>query len=217
MVKYVFIALFAVASVIHLAQSWKDDQRRAWSKPFLLLFLLLFYLFAAKEISWVLVAALFFSWLGDVLLIPKGSKWFLAGGIAFLVSHILFILVYAPHVAWTKTHLWLLLPACVYLGAAAAIILKIRPNVPKALQFPMLLYLAVNSTMNLFALAMLLTLKSPGAAVAYAGAVLFYISDCTLYLVRYHENKNLIFKKHFTVMLTYLLGECLITVGMLMI
>ena len=45
----------------------------------------------------------------------------------------------------------------------------------------------------------------------------FFTSDCTLYLVRYHKNKDLIFKKHFTVMLTYLLGEALITVGMLLI
>ena len=31
------------------------------------------------------------------------------------------------------------------------------------------------------------------------------------------ENENLIFKKHFTVMLTYLLGELLITQGILML
>ena len=59
--------------------------------------------------------------------------------------------------------------------------------------------------------------QSAGSIVAYVGAVFFFISDCTLYLVRYHDNKDLIFRKHFTVMLTYLLGEALITIGMLMI
>jgi hypothetical protein len=62
-----------------------------------------------------------------------------------------------------------------------------------------------------------MTLHNAGSVVAYIGAVSFFVSDCTLYLVRYHDNKELIFKKHFTVMLTYLLGEALITVGMLML
>ena len=57
--------------------------------------------------------------------------------------------------------------------------------------------------------------KNIWGAVAFAGAVLFFISDCTLFLVRYHKNKNLIFKRHFTVMLTYLLGELLIVIGVL--
>ena len=53
--------------------------------------------------------------------------------------------------------------------------------------------------------------------MAYAGAVLFFVSDCALFLVRYHKNKNLVYRRHFTVMLTYVLGELLITQGMLML
>ena len=221
MIQYVFLALFAIVSGVHLWDSWKDNaKRRAYTKPFLLILLLLFYLFAAKEkgISWVLTAALFFSWLGDVLLIPKGTKWFVSGGIAFLISHILFIAVYVPQVTWEGAVWWLLIPAAlVYYGISVKVTLTLKDNIPKPMLIPMILYLLANSTMNLTALWQLTTLKSAGAAIAYAGAVLFFISDCTLYLVRYHKNKDLIFKKHFTVMLTYLLGECLITVGMLMI
>ena len=217
--KYIFFALFLLASVIHLIDSWRDNaKRRAYTKPFLLIFLLLFYLFAAKEISWVLAAALLFSWLGDVLLIPKGTPWFIAGGIAFLVSHILFIFAYLPAIKWESAVWWILIPAAlVYYGISVTVTLKLKGNIPGAMIVPMILYLLANSTMNLAAMTQLMTLRNAGAAVAYAGAVFFFISDCTLYLVRYHKNKNLIFKKHFTVMLTYLLGECLITVGLLMI
>ena len=70
--------------------------------------------------------------------------------------------------------------------------------------------------MNLFALMRLFTMHSAGSIVAYVGAVLFFISDCTLFLVRYYRNKDLIFKRHFTVMLTYLAGEMLIVLGILM-
>ena len=217
--QYVFLSLFVIVSVIHLIDSWRDNaKRRAYTKPLLLILLLLFYFFAAKEISWVLAAALLFSWLGDVLLIPKGTPWFIAGGIAFLVSHILFIFAYLPAIRWERAVWWILIPAALlYYGISVTVTLKLKGNIPVAMIVPMILYLLANSTMNLAALTQLMTLRNAGAAVAYAGAVFFFISDCTLYLVRYHTNKNLIFKKHFTVMLTYLLGECLITVGLLMI
>ena len=218
--KYVFFVLFLAASAVHLWDSWRDNgQRRKITKPMLLIFLLLFYCCATKQFSWVLAAALLTSWLGDVLLMPKGTKWFIMGGVSFLISHILFIFAYLPQIQWSAVIWWILIPAAiVYYGISVKVTLSVKDNMEsKAMLAPMILYLLINSTMNLCALAQLMTLKNAGAAVAYAGAVLFFISDCTLYLVRYHSNKDLIFKKHFTVMFTYILGECLITVGLLMI
>ena len=220
MVKWIFLALFIIVSAIHLFDSWRDNgRRRKYTKPLLLITLTLFYCFAAKTISPVLVAALLTSWLGDVLLMPKGTKWFIMGGVSFLISHILFIFAYLPQIQWSAVIWWILIPAAiVYYGISVKVTLSVKNNMEsKAMLAPMILYLLINSTMNLCALAQLMSLKSAGAAVAYIGAVLFFISDCTLYLVRYHSNKDLIFKKHFTVMFTYILGECLITVGLLMI
>ena len=220
MLPYVFLALFLLVSAFHLYDSWTDNaRRRAYTKPFLLILLLLYYVFSAGDaFSWVLASALLTSWLGDVLLIPKGNKWFVSGGISFLVSHVLFIFVYLPRVQWDKVILWVLIPAAlVYAGVSVAVTRAIREKTPKMMLVPLALYLLTNSTMNLFALSQFMTLKSAGAVVAYIGAVCFFASDCTLYLVRYHKKEDLIFKKHFTVMLTYLLGEALITVGMLLI
>ena len=218
-IAYVFLALFCAVSCVHLVHSWRDEpKKRAYTKPFLLPLLIGFYVFAAKSVSPVLLAALLTSWLGDVLLIPKGTKWFVMGGLSFLASHVLFMCVYLPRLGFSPWNLWVLLPAAaVYYGISVKVTLTLRETLPKMMLVPMILYLLANSTMNLFALLQLLTLRSVGAGVAYAGAVLFFASDCTLYLVRYHKNKDLIFKKHFTVMLTYLLGEALITVGVLLL
>ena len=152
--QYVFLSLFVIVSVIHLIDSWRDNaKRRAYTKPFLLILLLLFYFFAAKEISWVLAAALLFSWLGDVLLIPKGTPWFIAGGIAFLVSHILFIFAYLPAIRWERAVWWILIPAALlYYGISVTVTLKLKGNIPVAMIVPMILYLLANSTMNLAAL-----------------------------------------------------------------
>ncbi|MBR0510813.1 MAG: lysoplasmalogenase [Clostridia bacterium] len=216
----IFIILFCTASAVHLFDSARDSKRRGITKPMLLVFLLIWYLFAAKDAGkewniW-LIAAIATSWLGDVLLMPKGNKWFVIGGISFLISHLLFIAVYVPQVDFAAVNLWVIIPvAFVYGLISFSIMYAVRKNTPKPMFAPMLLYLAANSSMNLFALMQFMTLKNVWAAVAYAGAVLFFTSDCTLFLVRYHENKDLIFKKHFTVMFTYIAGEFLITLGIL--
>lgn len=217
--KYVFLVLLIVISTIHLIDSYKDDaEKRARTKGFLLPLILLFYLFSVKEYSWVLIAALITSWLGDVLLIPKGTKWFVMGGISFLVSHILFIFTYVPNIVFAEVKWYIVIPvAVIYFTIAGIIIKNIINNTPKMMIFPMFAYLIANSTMNTFALMQLISAPSAGSVIAYIGAVLFFISDCTLFLVRYHKKPEIIFKKHFTVMLTYILGELLITQGIIML
>lgn len=210
--------LYLLLSGIHLYHSWLDDSRhRAMTKPFLLILLAVYYTLAAQSVSWVLLLALLTSWLGDVLLIPKGHKWFTMGGISFMASHVLFIAVYVPSVKFTSIPVALIAAMVVlYYGTSLLIIRAVRETTPKPMVVPMYLYLLFNSTMNLFALMRLFTMHSAGSIVAYVGAVLFFISDCTLFLVRYYRNKDVIFKRHFTVMLTYLAGEMLIVLGILM-
>ena len=53
------------------------------------------------------------------------------------------------------------------------------------------------------------------AAVTFAGAVLFFISDTLLFFVR--TDKDAAQRSHFHVMLTYILGEFLIVLGLLML
>ena len=217
--KVLFLILYIAVSILHLAASWRDDAAaRRKTKPFLLILLLLYYLFAAPKVSVLLVLALLTSWLGDVLLIPKGNKWFTLGGIAFMFSHLFFVLVYSSRITLSRVNLPLvLLLAALYFGVSLFIIRKIRDNTPKAMVAPMYFYLICNSTMNIFAMMQLMSRPSLAAAVAYVGAVLFFVSDCSLFLVRYSKKPEIIFKKHFTVMLTYLLGELLIVVGVLML
>ncbi|MBQ8084308.1 MAG: lysoplasmalogenase [Clostridia bacterium] len=220
--SYAFLILFFLFSGIHLVDSWKDDAAaRKKTKPFLLIFLILFYVTAARGkggTEYHLLLALVTSWLGDVLLIPKGHHWFALGGVSFGASHVFFILVYTQNIVFEGMNWWLVVPiALIYFAIAFAVIVAVQPTTPKIMVGPMYIYLLANATMNTFALMQLITHRSPGSIVAYIGALLFFISDCTLFLVRYYKkNEDLIFHKHFTVMLTYLAGELLIVIGMLM-
>lgn len=216
--KNLFLILHLLVGVIHLYHSWMDDKkRRAQTKPFLMSTLALFYVFSAAEVSWLLLLALAFSWLGDVLLIPKGHQWFTRGGICFLISHILFMAVCFPHIRLEAVP-WMLvfLLAPVYYGASLWVMQKVAPSTPKSMAKPLGAYLLTNSTMNLLALIRMYSLRDLSSVVVYVGALLFFISDCTLFFVRYYRDPEVIFKKHFTVMLTYLAGEFFITLGILM-
>ena len=214
--EYLMLAVFFVSAGIHLYASLKKNKLlRNRTKPFILVGLLGFYLCAADPIVLTVVFALFFSWLGDLLLIPKGNKWFTAGGIAFMVSHIFFILSYAKETDFAKIQAALIVALPLAFAAAVLIIFKkLRPYLPKAMFYPMLLYLLLNGAMNCFAWFRAMTVGGAAGIVTAVGALLFFVSDSSLFFVRFNKDSRL--KTHFLVMLTYSLGEFLIILGLIM-
>ena len=213
--KYFFLAVFIVSTAIHLYASLKQDRRlRNITKPFILLALLGFYCFAAENILISIVLALFFSWLGDVLLMPHGVKWFTAGGIAFMVSHLLFIIGYSKDVQFSSLNLVaVILLALLFICTVFIIFSKLRAYLPKALFYPMFVYLLLNGAMNCFAIYRFLSRPCISTLITCIGAVLFFISDSSLFFVRFNKNGRL--KTHFLVMLTYSIGEFLIILGLI--
>ena len=214
--RYLMLVLFFLSTGIHLYASLKKDRKlRNLTKPFILLSLLGFYCLSADPIILTVVLALVFSWLGDVLLMPKGVKWFTAGGIAFMVSHIFFILSYARQVDLQKFH-WAVAVLLILAFIAASVIIFhfLRPHLPKPLFYPMLLYLIINGMMNCFAWFRSMSIGGKAGLITAIGALLFFISDSSLFFVRFHKGSRL--KTHFLVMLTYSLGEFLIVLGLIM-
>ena len=133
--RYVFLAVFVISTAIHLYASLRKDTRmRNISKPFILLSLLGFYVLAAHSVSAAIVLALIFSWIGDVLLIPYGVKWFTAGGISFMISHAFFIVGYMKDVVFSKIPgLLVVFLAVFFIATVTFIFSKLKPHLPKAL------------------------------------------------------------------------------------
>ena len=213
--KTVFLIIFIVSTAIHLVASVRKDTRmRNITKPFLLLSLLGFYVLAARSVSAAIVLALIFSWIGDVLLMPKGVKWFTAGGIAFMISHAFFVLGYLKDVDFSRIPVLLVVLLAVFFAAAVAVIFsKLKLHLPKALFYPMFLYLLINGTMNCFAIFRCVSIPNAATITTAIGAALFFISDTSLFFVRFKKDSRL--KTHFLVMLTYSIGEFLIVCGLL--
>lgn len=213
--KYVFLAAFILSTAVHLVASIRKDTRmRNISKPFLLLSLLGFYVLAARSASAAIVLALIFSWIGDVLLIPNGVKWFTAGGISFMISHAFFVLGYIKDIDFSRIPGLLVVALAIFFAAVVAYIFsKLKPYLPKALFYPMFLYLLINGTMNCFAIFRGVSIPTAATIITAIGAALFFISDTSLFFVRFKKNSRL--KTHFLVMLTYSIGEFLIVCGLL--
>lgn len=221
---YLYLAIFVVCTAVHLYASYiRRDSLRAPMKPIILLAILGCYLefmhANALEPSALVVFALVTSWIGDVLLIPKGVKWFTAGGISFWISHFLFIAAYVE--SGIDFAAISPVPAVLIALAYAAVVVflfsKLKKSLPKALFYPMFLYLMTNGAMNVFAWFRLMSgsCSVMSGIVTGVGALLFFISDSSLFFVRFDKNSPI--KSHFLVMLTYSLGEFLIAAGLMLL
>ena len=221
---YTYAAIFFIFLAVHLyASRIKRDSLRAPTKPVLLLAILGMYLewmhLHGADPSALAVFAFLFSWLGDVLLIPKGVKWFTAGGISFMASHVLFILAYNESgiVFGNISPVLLVLIPLAYFAVVTFIFSKLKASLPKALFFPMYVYLLINGAMNTFAWFRLLSgsCSIVSGISTGVGALLFFISDCALFFVRFGKDGKE--RSHFLVMLTYSLGEFLIALGLMLL
>ncbi len=214
--KFAFLAVFVVSSVIHLYASFKSNKPlRNKTKPIILLGLLGWYICCEENPQSIVIAAILTSWLGDVLLIPKGVKWFTAGGISFMVSHFCFMLAYLPQISFASIQLWIIIAAAAaYFAAVSFVFRGLKPHLPKPLFYPMFLYLLINGSMNCFAFFRMVSTPCAATIISFIGAVMFFISDSTLFYVRF--KKDTVFKNHFIVMLTYIIAEFMIVQGLIM-
>jgi uncharacterized membrane protein YhhN len=119
----------------------------------------------------VLFAALVFCWLGDVLLIPKDRRIFLAGLVAFLLGHVVLIGAF-PLLGFDVRGA---VAALVLVAPAAFLALRwLGPHLSSGMRVPVRAYVAAISVMVLAAAGA--TLGGAGTVVL-VGAVLFFVSD----------------------------------------
>ena len=210
------LAVFCITTAIHLYASLKQNKPlRNKTKPFILLALLGFYVYSVEVINPNVVLALIFSWIGDMFLILNGVKWFAVGGVSFMISHFFFILSYLPNINFANINKLIIIVLAVFFFVVVSIIFsKLKPHLPKPLFYPMFLYLLINGAMNCFAIFRFLSCIELASIITSVGAILFFISDCSLFFVRFDRNSLL--KTHFLVMLTYSIGELLIVIGLIM-
>jgi uncharacterized membrane protein YhhN len=208
---------YIALSVIYLLIILLGHESIAWYiKPFLIPFLLLgVYFHSDFPSKKFLLTALTFSWFGDIILLfaDRDEMYFIIGLIAFLLSHITYILLFnkqiKPKNTKNKAVFWMGVTAIImYLIVMIAMLLPSLGD----LTIPVFVYALVISTMLLFAFKGFLIWKTPANWYILTGAVIFVSSDSILAFNKFYKPVVL---SSFLIMLTYLVAQYLIVSGIL--
>ena len=204
-------------SVIYLLMIIFGREDIAWfMKPFLIPFLLLAAnhcgAFPSKKF---LLTALFFSWIGDIVLLfaGKGQLYFIIGLISFLISHIAYIILFSKQLRINSTRnkaiFWVGITAIiVYLMVMLSILLPSLGD----LKIPVFVYAIVLSTMLLFAFKGYLKWSKPAGMYILLGAIVFVSSDSIMAFDKFYAPLKF---SSLLIMSTYIMAQYLIVVGIL--
>ncbi len=184
-----FICVTADSIYILVGQnSW-----RYFTKPLLIPFLMLGYYAEVKQItlfSKLLLGALFFSWMGDVLLMfdSHDQLFFVAGLVCFLTTHILYIRYFqkieSPQQSFFRKRPVMLLAIAAY---SIELVYFLWPGLG-AMKLPVIIYASVISLMLAAALWLYGKLANSTALFFISGALLFVASDSMLAINKFkHE------------------------------
>lgn len=212
-VNWIF-PFFAVFIPDLLALYLGEEEFHFRLKPYLMPFLILYFTretYFIKSISKkLIVLALAFSWLGDVLLIfeSRNENFFIFGLVAFLIAHIFYILFFERIIIAEnlKKRYWLFLPVMVYY----VVLISVLSPTLEDMKWPVRVYGIVISYMLIKALQVGWIKNRMTAFYLITGAVLFVISDSILALNKFYQSFEY---AGVLIMLTYGLAQLLIAVG----
>lgn len=163
----------------------------------------------------ILLSALLFSWIGDVILLfaDIAEIYFILGLLSFLIAHLSYCVLFNKQIIGEIQINKILFAVGSLLIAfyLTAMILVLIPRLGE-LKIAVIIYAAVISTMLLFAFNGYLIWKKPGALYIFLGAVAFVASDSILAFDKFYAP---IQKSSFFIMLTYLVAQYLIVVGII--
>jgi uncharacterized membrane protein YhhN len=184
-------------------------------KPLIMTSLAAYYLVSTKPRSTLFLIAMLFCWVGDVLLLFKPELFFMAGLVAFLTGHILYILCY-QRMRFSESKNALLGPQKVRFAlpialAGTGLVVVLYP-VLGDLRIPVMIYALVITIMALQALFRFGYTTNKSFVLVFIGAILFMISDSLLAI-----NKFLmpIQFASFYIMATYMVAQYLIVEGVI--
>jgi uncharacterized membrane protein YhhN len=215
MKKQTWIILVIGILTIHLAAIVLNIQLAEYvSKPMIVALLALYFLsqtnqFASGLKKWV-IAALVFSWTGDVLLLfqQNDQLFFLLGLSVFLIAHIFYIVFFhrVRIKEGIKGNPWLLVIVVIYYAALLTILSPFLGD----MKLPVRIYGIVISFMFMLAMHMLAIKNKIAGKWMMIGALLFVISDSTLAVNKFYQPFEL---ANVLIMLTYGLAQLFIVEG----
>ena len=222
MKKINYAVIFLTVTLAHLFCIYMNwPQQRMYTK-FILVPILMWYLYTSPagdnplKGMWRAYLGLFFSWVGDLLLIGEGPNFFLSGMIAFITAHVYYSLFFIQTVPVKKETVGVFYKTLIGLSVVCGVLFIFLRNALGAYQVPILLYmlfismmasLAVHTTTNVQYKKFVLQTFVPGA-------LLFVSSDAILATNKFYAHLPVL---DLAVMLTYAGAQYFLTKGFISI
>lgn len=219
---YIFL-LVAVAEVT--AEIIGHEVLRYIFKPLLMITLVGFY-YQQVAGQWnrahkLMVAAFFFSWVGDVslMLVFKNENLFLAGLVSFLITHLLYTVAFnrvdlRDKEALLPKQIWKVTPLMLYMAVLFYFLIPGISSNEKTnpLLVPVIVYAVAIANMVAFAVNRYGRVNDDSFKLVFAGALLFMFSDSIIAINKFlHPFPT----ASIFIMALYITGQYLIAQGML--
>ncbi len=211
-----YLKIFAGISVFYLLLLFTGQDEIAWYlKPILLPFLILeTYSSENFKTKNLLLSALLFSWIGDIILMfaDKGELYFIFGLVSFLIAHIIFILLFTKQEKENTSSNKLFWVGLLIVGFYLfGMLVLLYPSLGD-LKIPVTVYAITISTMLLMAIKGYFNWRKPNNLTVLLGALIFVSSDSILAINKFHSTLP---QSGFLIMITYIVAQFLITKGIL--
>jgi len=211
--KNLALLIFLVVLVIELlTQIYDWDTVHMYSKPMLMPSLAAYFFFSVEvksKLAILVILALAFSWLGDIMLLFQAFKplYFMLGLVSFLIAHVIYIVAFSKSSQGFKPKIFTYSTGFLLALYGLLLILLMWSGLGE-LKIPVMVYTTVIMLMGISALFR----KADGASKVLIGAILFITSDSLLALNKFYQS---FVAAGFWVMLSYLLAQYFIVTGMI--
>ena len=218
----IFLILFRITTTGQLIAVEKENQKWIYiTKPLMMPLLALYYAVSSiqmNEFDWLIVAALLAGCAGDTFLMLKGNEnYFLLGMVSFLLGHIFYIISFILSMG---TDIVLMSIAGPLLFIPVLVILYFTfPRFKDKMgdyKIPVYVYMVAILLMHVFAIlrGTQYPLYCSCFILTYIGSILFILSDSLIAVDKFGEKKIPRIRSY--IMETYILGQFLITMGVLL-
>jgi len=206
----IMLGVYALVSLAHEVSALRFWHiARSITKCLLMPVLLVYYCVTANSPLVVAILAIVFSWLGDVVLLGKANmNYFRLGMVAFLLSHVFYIVTLVG-----LTHSWHIpaLIASIVVAVAAVAVLPRVVKPPKGMLIPIIVYGVAITAMSICALQYALSAPSAPSIALFVGSLVFIFSDALLAYLSFGRQP-----KYFNAitMPPYIIAQVLIVIGL---
>ena len=184
------------------------------TKPFWVPAITGIYLLLAESVDPLIITALSFGYVGDLLLMRNKKSWFISGALAFLIGHLFYITYFvldAGGLYIFREHPLFCVIALIPYFIYAVFLKRLLGKNIRSVFLPAVLYVSVLLLMSYTSLLRIWNVNTTSFILTFSGSILFIISDS---LISIRKLKRQFHGVGTMIVFTYIAAQILIVIGL---